>query len=365
MSRTIFSIVLVLKGVGVRGIPFLIFHCSFLQQGKGLQKHSQAFRQSYRLNWLSSDSVTLIKSASLEPGRYATVCLGRYQGKSCVVKVPRMDVSKQLDENLEFFFLEGLTHPNLVCVMGIWEDPSNPEALPCIVMERCEMSLPHYLRENKYVLKSSHGSTSATEIKVQILLDVVRGLIYLHQKNVFHGDLRSSNVLIQQESRKSDIPLAKISDYGFVQRVDPLTKVRRAEILCEDDFLPPEVLSDRFNGLKNPILTPQVDVFMFGDVALETATLEPVSRARKVTEVEVGKTVILTEVDRRAESFHKIVQLGDIDAFIRLISLCLAENPEQRLSTTGIEEMLHSYLSYYQGNPNAGERQDKAVSTEF
>ena len=295
-------------------------------------------------------------------GRYTTVWLGRFQGKPCVVKVPRTDAAKQLDKELEIFTLEGLSHPNLVSVMGIWEDPSKPGAPPCVVMEYCAMPLPEYLRANKGALKRSHGSTSATEIKLRILLDVVRGLIYLHQKDVLHGDLRSSNVLIKQESKESDIPLVKISDYGFSQHVDPYTRARRAEILCEVDFLPPEMLHDGSSIMKNATLTPQVDVFMFGDVALETATLEPVVRARKVTESDNGKAAILTEVERRTESFRKIVQLGDKDAFIQLISSCLAEKPEQRLSTTDIEDMLQSHISYYQGNPNAGERQDKAVS---
>ena len=298
----------------------------------------------------------------LGKGRYATVWLGRFQEKPCVVKEPRTDVVKQFDNRLEIFSLDGLSHPNLVSVMGIWEDPSKPGAPPCVVMERCEMPLPEYLRANKNgALKRSHGSISATQIKLQILLDVVRGLIYLHQNDVLHGDLRSSNVLIQYESKESDIPLVKISDYGFSQHVDPCTKVRRAEILCEVAFLPPE-MCDSSSVLKNATLTPQVDVFMFGDVALETATVHPVSRAEKVTDSNNGKAAILTEVERRTESFRKIVQLGDKDAFIRLISLCLAEKPEQRLSTTDIEDKLQSHISYYQKNPNAGERQDKAVS---
>ena len=324
-----------------------------------MQKRSQAFRQSSRLNWLRSDSVT--KSVLLGNGRYATVWLGRFQGKPCAVKEPRTDAAKQLDKELEIFSLESLMHPNVIGVMGVWEDPSKPGAPPCIVMEYCEMSLPEYLRANKSALKRSHGSTSATEIKIRILLDVIRGLIYLHQKDVFHGDLRSSNVLIQQESKESDIPVVKISDYGFSQHVDPLTKARRAEILCEAEFLPPEMLTDSSSTMKNATLTPQVDVFMFGDVALETATLEPVSCAKK----DFGKKVILTEVERRTESFRKIVQLGDKDTFIHLIKSCLAEKPEQRMSTTDIENTLQSHLGYYQGNPNASERQDKAVSPEL
>ena len=89
------------------------------------------------------------------------------------MKVPRTDAAKQLDKELEIFTLEGLSHPNLVSVMGIWEDPSKPGAPPCVVMEYCEMPLPEYLRANKVALRTSHGSTSATEIKLRIMLDVV------------------------------------------------------------------------------------------------------------------------------------------------------------------------------------------------
>ena len=306
---------------------------------------------------LTSDSVS--KSVRLGSGRYAQVWLGRFQGKSCVVKVPRKDVTKQLDEDLEIYTLDRLSHPNLVDVMGIWVDPKEPGSLSCVVMENCEMSLPEYLRANKSTLRRSHGSTSATEIKIRIVLDVVRGLIFLHQKDIFHGDLRSSNLLIQKESTEPDFPSVKISDYGFTQRVNPLTKTRRCEILCDEDFLPPEMV-----GSQNAILTPQVDVFMFGDVALETATLDPVSRTRKATEAKPNGKVVLTEVERRTESFRKILQLGDKDVFTSLISSCLAEKPEQRLSTSDIEGKLQTHLSYYQGHPYANERQDKTVSTQ-
>jgi len=304
------------------------------------------------------------KSVLLGSGTYATVWLGRFQGKSCAVKEAKADAAKPLDNELQVFSLESLSHPNVVSVMGFWDDPSKPGGPPCIVMEYCEMSLPEYLRENKGALKRSHGSSSATEIKIQILLQVVRALIYLHQQDVLHGDLRTSNVLIQRESMECDVPLVKIADYGFCQRVDPRTKARRANIMCEVDFLPPEMLCDSSSVLKNATLTPQVDVFMFGDVALETVTLEPVSRVGKVSESKSGpgERVILSEVERRTASFRKITQLGDKDAFIQLISSCLAEKPEQRLSTPDIEDMLQSHLSYYQENPNAGERQDKAVS---
>ena len=183
------------------------------------------------------------------------------------MKEARADVDKPLDKDLEIFSLENLSHPNVVSVMGFWDDPSKPGGPPCIVMEYCEMSLPEYLRENKGALKRSHGSSSATEIKIQILLQVVRGLIYLHQQDVLHGDLRSSNVLIQRESKESDVPSVKVGDYGFCQHVDPHTKARRARIMCEVDFLPPEMLCDSSSVLKNATLTPQVDVFMFGDVA--------------------------------------------------------------------------------------------------
>ena len=194
-----------------------------------MQKGSQA-----RLSSVS-------KSVLLGSGTYATVWLGRFQGKPCAVKEAKADAAKPLDNELQVFSLESLSHPNVVSVMGIWDDPSKPGGPPCIVMEYCEMSLPEYLRESKGALKRSHGSSSAIEIKVQILLQVLRGLIFLHQQDVLHGDLRSSNVLIQQESKESDVPLVKIADYGFCPHVDPHTKARRANIICEDDFPPPEM----------------------------------------------------------------------------------------------------------------------------
>ena len=48
--------------------------------------------------------------------------------------------------------------------------------------------------------------------KSKIVLDIVRGLEYIHDKGYIHRDLKPSNILLDKSNR------AKIGDFGFAIR---------------------------------------------------------------------------------------------------------------------------------------------------
>lgn len=66
------------------------------------------------------------------------------------------------------------------------------------------------------VIKSSSLSEGQ---KVQLVEGIIKGMTFLHQNNVIHRDLKSSNILI---SKKGDSLTPKIADFGLSKTIDDM-----------------------------------------------------------------------------------------------------------------------------------------------
>ncbi|GMF27412.1 unnamed protein product [Phytophthora lilii] len=94
-----------------------------------------------------------------------------------------------------------LKHPSIVDFVGIaWNSLQNL----CLVTEYLELGdLQEYLRQsnpdrthNDISDEFMYFSLSWRREKMQLLLDIVRGLDYLHRHHILHGDLRARNILL-------------------------------------------------------------------------------------------------------------------------------------------------------------------------
>ena len=100
-----------------------------------------------------------------------------------------------------------LNHPNIVSMLGLaWGDNGFPNS--------CEIPVPIIEHANLGNL-ADHQAIHVLETsqKLSILRDVAAGINFLHQCSIAHGDVKSENVLLFQDSQ-GDIT-AKISDFGF------------------------------------------------------------------------------------------------------------------------------------------------------
>jgi serine/threonine protein kinase len=104
----------------------------------------------------------------------------------------------------EMHIMSKLRHPCVLTVMGA-VIPSDGE--PLLVMELMECG-------SLYDLLHNHTMCIEGELVLPILLDVVRGLRFLHVAGpaIVHGDLKAQNVLVDAKFR------AKIADFGLTQK---------------------------------------------------------------------------------------------------------------------------------------------------
>lgn len=85
-----------------------------------------------------------------------------------------------------------------------------------LVQEYCELGSlgkQNILRANKLPSAWGFGEPDMLAI-IQSCMDIARGMKYLHDNNVVHGDLKCDNVLLQRAAATQRGFLAKVADFG-------------------------------------------------------------------------------------------------------------------------------------------------------
>ena len=216
----------------------------------------------------------------------------------------------------EINLLRGLKHPNIVQFLGLYYRHTSP--IPIMVMEKMECSLTELL--------STYKKGSIPEDKVYgILIDVLKGLVYLHEvKGVAHRDLSSNNILV------TSYLCAKIADLGSARVLDKPggwnTPMQLTMQPGTQDFMPPEALEDP------PQYGLSVDVFSFGCVIIHLIMHQwpkPIGQTFK------GK--IISEFERRKRF---IEQISYDQLLFLLIGRCLKNDPISRPSSKDLLKSL-------------------------
>lgn len=104
----------------------------------------------------------------------------------------------------EFLSLLNLNHPNILKLVGV--EKYEEGGYTSIVMEHIEGI-------NLNTLIKQHKSIPEAMIRIYTA-QVLDGLAYIHQKNIIHRDIKSSNIMIMNNYH------VKIIDFGMSKRVD-------------------------------------------------------------------------------------------------------------------------------------------------
>ena len=127
---------------------------------------------------------------------YSRIYRGIYKQRAVAVKmvrIPERDEARRavLEEqfNSEVAFLSRLYHPNIVQFIAACKKPP----VYCIITEYMSQgTLRMYLNK-----KDPYSLSPETILK--LALDISRGMEYLHAQGVMHRDLKSQNLLLNDE----------------------------------------------------------------------------------------------------------------------------------------------------------------------
>ena len=212
-----------------------------------------------------------------------------------------------------------LAHPNIVLFLGVC-NPGGHSLLPVLVMERMQESLTSVVEKYPNI---------PMYVKLSMLLDVSRGLWYLHTHHppIVHRDLSPNNVLLTVQF------VAKISDLGVAKVIQADSKKTKTRAPGTVDFMPPEAL------LETPEYGPPLDIFSYGGVILHVVNQEwPTPLHYVMTDPKTGKMVALSEVERRQQHMDKIT--GTPADLRPLVEQCLDNQPSRRSPISDVSERM-------------------------
>ena len=137
--------------------------------------------------------------AKIGEGAFGDVFRVEWRGKPAAAKIIKKylfdteynHTQKQLfveKFKAESRLLAGLEHANIVQYYDVYARPGQS---PVIIMELLDKDLASFIRESSTNPRVSFPDT------VRIMLDVAKGLRYLHQQSIAHRDLSSKNALLK------------------------------------------------------------------------------------------------------------------------------------------------------------------------
>jgi interleukin-1 receptor-associated kinase 4 len=197
-------------------------------------------------------------------GGYADVFRGKDSNTGQIVAIKRFknsysDVRIQFEN--EISVLTRCKHSNLVSMIGY----SNDGSQFCLVYEfMSNGSLQDHLSSQK----DSNNSLDMHR-RLSILKDVAKGIDYLHKNNFIHRDIKSANILLNEQFE------AKLGDYGITKLLsENCTHAFTSMIVGTTVYMAPEYILDGKVSAKT-------DVYSYGVVLLELLTGLPAYDQRR------------------------------------------------------------------------------------
>ncbi|OIV91780.1 hypothetical protein TanjilG_14359 [Lupinus angustifolius] len=184
-------------------------------------------------------------------GSCGTVYHALWYGSDVAVKI----FSKQYSDDVIMSFrqevsvLKRLRHPNILLFMGAVTSPQHL----CIVTE-------FFPRGSLFRMLQRNAAKLDWRRRVQMALDIARGVNYLHHYNppIIHRDLKSSNILVDKNWT------VKVGDFGL-SRLKYETFLTTKTGRGTPQWMAPEVLRNEPSDEKS-------DVYSFGVILWELAT---------------------------------------------------------------------------------------------
>jgi len=221
------------------------------------------------------------------------------------------------NELLEMFHYEAraiaqLSHPNIIIIY----DDGDINGIHYISMKYIDGGS---LRD-KICLK---GKLSYKEAK-NILLPIMDALEYAHNKGVIHGDIKSSNILIDS----NDVPV--LTDFGIALKVGESANERN--IYGTPEYMSPE-------QARGGVIDKRSDIYSIGVLLYETLT------GRLPFIGNTLEETIRKIVDEKPINPRKINE--DIPEYVEYVIMkCLEKNPEERFNN--VSELKEALLGSYE-----------------
>ncbi|KAL8136833.1 hypothetical protein V2J09_002834 [Rumex salicifolius] len=249
-------------------------------------------------------------------GAHSRIYRGIYKQRAVAVKMVRIPTHEeetrsrlQLQFRSEVAFLSRLYHPNIVQFIAACQKPP----VYCIITE--------YMSQGtlRMYLNKKEPYSLSTETVLRLALDISRGMEYLHSQGVIHRDLKSNNLLLNDEMR------VKVADFGTSCLETQLRESKGN--MGTYRWMAPEMIKEK-------PYTRKVDVYSFGIVLWElTTALLPFQ----------GMTPVQAAFAVAEKNERPPLPASCQPVLAHLIKRCWAANPSKRPDFNYIVSALEEY----------------------
>ncbi|PHT43247.1 G-type lectin S-receptor-like serine/threonine-protein kinase [Capsicum baccatum] len=281
----------------------------------------------FRLNSILVATDDFSNAAKLGQGGFGPVYKGKFL-KGAVLAVKRLSnhTGQGVEEfKTEVMLIAKLQHRNLVRLLGYCVE-ANEKILLYEYMANKSL--------DKFIFDQTFCRLLDWKIRFQIILDIARGLLYLHQDSrlrIIHRDLKTSNILLDDEMN------AKISDFGLARIIEgKSTEANTNRVVGTYGYMSPEYALEGLFSIKS-------DVFAFGVVVLEI-----ISGKRNMEFFEdvnlTGYVWRLWMKDRALDMMDQTIfdsfEDKEVIKCVNVALLCVQEDPGDRPTMSNVVLML-------------------------
>ncbi|XP_042481810.1 mitogen-activated protein kinase kinase kinase 7-like [Macadamia integrifolia] len=165
--------------------------------------------------------------------------------------------------------LSSLTHPNILQYLCGFSDEEKKECF--LVMELMSKDLNSYIKE---LCGPRRRVPFSIPVAVDLMLQIARGMEYLHSHKIYHGELNPYNILVRSRNSPDGYLQAKISGFGLSSIKNFTHRSTSNQNEAPVIWYAPEVLSDQEQPESASIskYAEKADIYSFGMICFELLT---------------------------------------------------------------------------------------------
>ncbi|ELP95310.1 protein serine/threonine kinase, putative [Entamoeba invadens IP1] len=199
------------------------------------------------------DSDELIEEKKIGEGSFGVVYKGTFRGNVVVIKKMKSSEENSLDEfNKEVSMLDKFRCEYIVHFYGAVFVPNKM----CIVTEFAQFGSFFDVMNNK------NSNEVDMKIRIKMMIDASKGILYLHSNGILHRDIKPDNILVFSFDLNETVN-AKLTDFGSSRNINMmLTNMTFTKGIGTPTYMAPEIL-------KKEKYKKSADIFSLGVTMFE------------------------------------------------------------------------------------------------